>query len=917
MNLISQLTFANPLALWALLSVPAVWLLLKIFPPAPKNIIFPPLNFLIGLNNEQETASKTPLWLLLFRILFVVLLILAFSKPSYLAKPIFNNSGPIILLIDNGWSASKNWENRKEKILEYISYAEQKKKLIILSLTAPINLGIENNMELLEASKARSIIETLVPQPWPSDYTEINKSLNSLDNSLKYNIIWFWDGLSHNSQESTQTLINSLEKIGSLTILDYFNNTPTKLIKDVVNLSSNELKVELIRNIGTIEEKVFVRANGQNGKLIARDETIFPKQKRDSSIIFKIPNDIKNNLTSISIENEISAGAVFLFDNKWKKRNVGIVGDKSAFRTQPLLSPAYYLDRAIKPYSEITIDELSILLDKNLSVIVMPGIGTIRQDLNEKLKNWMRNGGMLIRFAGPNLEGSNTDLLPVKLRSLDSRTFGGSLSWETPANIKTFPSSSPLFGIAIQEDILIRRQVIAQPSAELLNNTWATLEDGTPLITANMMDKGLNIFFHITANPDWSNMPLTGTFVEVLERIISLSEGTESENQNIPLKPYKLLDGFGRIIDPPNNALPLNFELKKELIKSRAPGYYGNELFRRVWNLSDHVNTFEPKTATFQEETKIEKYMTGNLFQLQPILLLLLIILIILDSIISLKIKGIMNLNSIKNIFKISIIFIIFANIYNTKELYAESKFSALETQLAYVLTDNNDLNEISYLGLLELTKVLRNRTSIEASEPKGIDIANDLIAFHPILYWPITSQEIELSETSINRIQNYMKNGGLIIFDTRDAIPSNIIANNQSIEQNILKSILKSLDLPILIKVPNDHVIKRSFYLLNDLPGRYVGESVWVEATARNSRDGVSSVVIGGNDWASSWAKDKNNQPLFSVVPGGEKQREFAYRFGVNLVMYAMTGNYKADQVHIKSILLRLNKIEENNEGN
>ena len=115
MNLISQLTFANPLALWALLSVPAVWLLLKIFPPAPKNIIFPPLNFLIGLNNEQETASKTPLWLLLFRILFVVLLILAFSKPSYLAKPIFNNSGPIILLIDNGWSASKNWENRKEK----------------------------------------------------------------------------------------------------------------------------------------------------------------------------------------------------------------------------------------------------------------------------------------------------------------------------------------------------------------------------------------------------------------------------------------------------------------------------------------------------------------------------------------------------------------------------------------------------------------------------------------------------------------------------------------------------------------------------------------------------------------------------------------------------------------------------------
>ena len=158
------------------------------------------------------------------------------------------------------------------------------------------------------------------------------------------------------------------------------------------------------------------------------------------------------------------------------------------------------------------------------------------------------------------------------------------------------------------------------------------------------------------------------------------------------------------------------------------------------------------------------------------------------------------------------------------------------------------------------------------------------------------------------------MKNGGLIIFDTRDANPSRVISNSQSPEQNILKSILKSLDLPVLINVPDDHVLKRSFYLLDNLPGRYSDSNIWVEATARNSRDGVSSIIIGGNDWASSWAKDENNQPLFPVVPGGEKQREFSYRFGVNLVMYAMTGNYKADQVHIKSILMRLNNIEESN---
>ena len=102
---------------------------------------------------------------------------------------------------------------------------------------------------------------------------------------------------------------------------------------------------------------------------------------------------------------------------------------------------------------------------------------------------------------------------------------------------------------------------------------------------------------------------------------------------------------------------------------------------------------------------------------------------------------------------------------------------------------------------------------------------------------------------------------------------------------------------------------------MLDELPGRYTGGSVWVEATARNSRDGVSSIIIGGNNWAAAWAKDNTNKPIFTVIPGGEKQREFSYRFGVNIVMYAMTGNYKADQVHIKSILKRLNNKDQKNQ--
>ena len=117
---------------------------------------------------------------------------------------------------------------------------------------------------------------------------------------------------------------------------------------------------------------------------------------------------------------------------------------------------------------------------------------------------------------------------------------------------------------------------------------------------------------------------------------------------------------------------------------------------------------------------------------------------------------------------------------------------------------------------------------------------------------------------------------------------------------------------------MPDDHVLTRSFYLLQDFPGRWEGAPVWAEAAARrggrglpfrNLNDGVTPVVIGGNDWAAAWAVQDGGQPMFPVGRGiaGERRRELALRFGINLIMYVMTGNYKSDQVHVPALLDRL----------
>ncbi|MEE8532305.1 MAG: DUF4159 domain-containing protein, partial [Alphaproteobacteria bacterium] len=157
-------------------------------------------------------------------------------------------------------------------------------------------------------------------------------------------------------------------------------------------------------------------------------------------------------------------------------------------------------------------------------------------------------------------------------------------------------------------------------------------------------------------------------------------------------------------------------------------------------------------------------------------------------------------------------------------------------------------------------------------------------------------------------KLDRYLKTGGIVLFDTRD---QNAIITRQmggvGPGAQRLRRLLEGLNIPPLHPVPPTHVLTRAFYLMQDFPGRWSGGQVWVERHEGGVNDGVSSLIVGSNDWAAAWAIDDRRRPLFAAVPGGERQREQAYRFGVNLVMYAMTGNYKADQVHLPAILERL----------
>jgi len=222
------------------------------------------------------------------------------------------------------------------------------------------------------------------------------------------------------------------------------------------------------------------------------------------------------------------------------------------------------------------------------------------------------------------------------------------------------------------------------------------------------------------------------------------------------------------------------------------------------------------------------------------------------------------------------------------------------KTYLAYVRTGDATVDHMSELGLRGLTEILQNRTSVDQVGVTKVDPDSDDLAFFPLLYWPIVAGEHPLSPEGARRVTYYLQHGGMILFDAVDS---------EGAAPAFLQQVLAGVDLPPLVRLPDNHVLKRTFYLLDDFPGRFTGHDFWLEPEDASAYDGVASVLYGSNGWAAAWAVDAAGHPLYPCTPGGEQQREYAFRFGVNLVLYALTGNYKNDQVHAATLMQRMRK--------
>jgi hypothetical protein len=615
-----------------------------------------------------------------------------------------------------------------------------------------------------------------------------------------------------------------------------------------------------------------------------------------------LPPELRNRLNRLVLEGPPTAASVVLLDERWRRRPVGMIAGDLATADVPFSGPLYYLRRALTPYTEVHEGDLATLLGGGLSVLILADRPLPSGAERDAVAKWVAQGGLLIRFAGPRTAeqplGEIDPLMPVKLLGGD-RQLGGALSWSEPAGVAQFSPDSPFSGLEVPAEVKVNRQVLAEPSADLASHTWAALADGTPLVTQAVRGAGRVVLFHVTANADWSNLPLSGLFVDMLRRLVALSAGVATTSDNTVLAPAETLDGFGLLSAPPQAAIGVRAsEIAGTVASPRhPPGLYGPENGRRALNLGGNLPALTASPVI--PGARVEDYASAVPERaLGPPLLAAAVILLALDLLISLALRGLLRPSRVAAGVLLTLLIVPGAHALDA------NTNPALATRLGYIATGDPQLDGVSRTGLEGLSEYVNRRTAASLVEPDAVQPGKTDLSFYPLLYWPISADAQPLASDQTTALNEYMSRGGIILIDTRDSGSGSGFAPGT---ESALQRVARGLVIPPLAPLTTEHVLARAFYLLQDFPGRYTGETVWVQRDQDRTNDSVSPVIIGGNDWAAAWAIDDSGRNPYAVIPGGARQRTIAYRFGVNLVMYALTGNYKGDQVHVPAILQRL----------
>ena len=911
--LFSTIGFTAPWLLLGLLALPLLWILLRAVPPAPIRRSFPGVALLLGLRDETVQADKTPWWLLLLRALVMACLIIGLAGPIVNPAPLEQTQSKLLVILEGSWADAEDWDAQQRAALDLVQQSgNPERPVMFLHLTAP-----EEDLVFSAASEAARAIRAAEPNAWlpKGNWQGQFEPLGDFDTH------WLASPLDWPGRDQ---LVRELLRHGSVEVA-MSRSSPIGLLP--MRATAEGIEISALRMTAGAVQVVAVDIVGSDPsgaeRRLQRADIEFAAQELRATTEVQLPLEMRNRISRLVVSGHRSAAAVRLTDDRIQRPEIAILtGETSDREGLILFAPDHYLTQALSPVADLIEGTLDDVILANPDTIILADVAKIGS--KEALADWVAEGGTLVRFAGPRLAAAQFEarerdpLLPVKLRA-GGRTVGGAMSWGAPKTLQSFEIDTPFYGLPTPDEVTVTAQVLAEPGPDLAPHVIARLSDGTPLVTRRQLGQGQVVLFHVTANTEWSNLPISGLFVAMLERLSVIGSAANFEPSSLAGSTWQLvqqLAGTGKLMQVDDRAGIAGDQLAQAAISPQTPaGLYQGKDRRWARNILSEDSQFSP--ALWPDEVRLLGQDLARSYRLGAWFLALALSVLAADIAASLWISGRLR-GGILAVLAGALLTSISPESASAQTPQDQAIAASRAVVLAYVETQDARQDEISHAGLLGLSQALFQRTSIEPAKPMGLSLTHDELSFFPFLYWPVTLGQQALSPEQLRKLNRYLKGGGMILFDTRD---SNIARVGQTTKEGrVLQQLASRLNLPPLAPIAPDHVLTRSFYLLQDFPGRFASQDIWVEAPQnasvqvegmpfRNLNDGVTPIVIGGNDWAAAWAVDEAGAPLLPVGRGraGERQREIALRFGVNLIMHVLTGNYKSDQVHVPELLRRL----------
>ena len=871
-----SLQIISPLALFALIALPIIYIVSQFIPKTPKTNNFGAVFILKNLISTKPIPKQAPLWLKILRMIIAGAFVFACAMPI-LQNP---NSAQIIsknllIIIDDDVANANEFSQIKSEIKNYIDVESAKNnnlKIIVQNCNANILNPINNGQN------AKNYIDIISPKQILCDRENIIRALQGVNSN--YRILYFSDNIE---QKNDKQYFDILSRISGGDLIIRRPNTNFALIEKA-NIEKNGLRINIVSK-GQFSQKITLY--GENSKILTNHNV----QNGDNFI--EIPQNILRLVQYIKIDGQNNAAANYIID-AFNRRPL-VFAPKPIASDHPLLSDAHFISSAMETIGDVKYYDGKFDLKHAPNAIIFGDTENFDENDTNILTQYLKNGGTIIRFLGPKSLSKEESPFFTAPINLDPHVLSTGFAVEN-ITIAQLPKNSIFSDIILPPKINIGQSILFKSS----NNdakSLINLSDGAPLLSMREIGAGKLYMFHTSAAPIWSDIGLSNLQLAFLKRIVlqtsAKSIPANTLEANIILRPSIIIDANGQLTKTISGIKPFITPIttQTKVDNDHAAGIYEGNGASLVINAGTNIKELKPQNFPKHQDFKSD----NKFFALYSYLLVFGFLLFLIDNII----LNLPKLNFKKAISIISALFL--CVIFLPHETRAQENSD--DIKLTYIITQDNITNEQAKSGLAGISQILRRRTNIEPSGIIGLDPSKDELSKHPIIYWLLPKTSQSLPAEAIQNLNKYMQNGGILFIDTRG------LSMEPNRAQDILKTAVNGLKIPPLEKVPPEHVLKKTFYILQNFPGFYSNSSLWVQSAATtnySANDGVSPIIISNGDMARAWAQ-RTTETGFDAI-NEDFAHELSLRVGINIYLYALTGQYKADQVHVRSLLERFN---------